>query len=47
MIDTLVAQGAIAAPLGAALKATAEVPDPVSTYDITVCVQDNQGVWRI
>jgi hypothetical protein len=47
MIDTLVAQGAIAAPLGAALKATAEVSDPVSTYDITVCVQDNQGVWRI
>jgi hypothetical protein len=47
MIDMLVAQGAIAAPLGAALKATAEVPDPVSTYDITVCVQDNQGVWRI
>jgi hypothetical protein len=47
MIDMLVAQGAIAAPLAAALKATAEVADPVSTYDITVCVQDDQGIWRI
>jgi hypothetical protein len=31
----------------AALLALAYMPDPVSTYDITVCVQDDQGIWRI
>jgi len=34
MIDMLVGQGAIAAPLGAALKAAAEVPDHVTAHDI-------------
>lgn len=47
MIDTLVAQGAITAPLGAALKAAAEVPDPASLHDVTVALIDDNGTWRI
>lgn len=47
MIDMLVGQGAITPAHGAALKATAEVPDPASLHDITVALIDDTGTWRI
>ena len=47
MIDTLVAQGAIAEPLGTALKATAEVPDPIDELTIRKTVLADDGTWSI
>jgi len=42
MIDQL-----LPADAGAALKAVAEVADPVSLYDLQVALQDDDGNWRI
>ena len=47
MIDMLVAQGAIAEPLGTALKATAEVPDPIDELTIRKTVLADDGTWSI
>ena len=47
MIDTLVTQGAIAEPLGSALKATAEVPDPIDELTIRKTVLADDGTWSI
>ena len=47
MIDTLVAQGAIAEPLGTALKAAAEVPDPIDELTIRKTVLADDGTWSI
>ena len=47
MIDMLVGQGAIAEPLGTALKATAEVPDPIDELTIRKTVLADDGTWSI
>jgi len=37
----------VPSPAKEALLAVAEVPDPVSLYDLTVALQDSNGVWRV
>lgn len=46
MIDMLVSGGAMPAPIGAALKAVAEVPDPVSVHDVQVALYNDDGSFK-
>lgn len=47
MIDVLVDNGAINESVGAALKAVAEVPDPVSVYDVQVALYNDDGTSKL
>jgi len=47
MIDMLVGQGAIPLAAGDALKATAEVPDPIDELTIRKTVLADDGTWSI
>lgn len=46
MIDMLVSQGAMPAPVGAALKGVAESGDPVTADQIEVAMKDDTGAYK-